>query len=88
MPKEAQHILIVEDDKSMRIVLAFSLKVEGCQPIEAATVAFGLAQAAATPAGPDPARSGTAGPGRHEAADRRAQRRRIHAHHRAYRARL
>lgn len=46
MPKEAQRILIVEDDKSLRTGLALSLKAEGYQPIEASTVAFGLAQAA------------------------------------------
>lgn len=44
MTKEARRILIVEDDKSLRSGLALSLRAEGYQPIEAATVAYGLVQ--------------------------------------------
>lgn len=45
MSKEALRILIVEDDKSLRASLSVSLKAEGYQIIEAASVAFGFAQA-------------------------------------------
>lgn len=44
MTKEAQRILVVEDDKSLRSSLTLSLKAEGYQPIEAASVAFALQQ--------------------------------------------
>ncbi len=44
MTKEAQRILIVEDDKSLRTSLTHSLRAEGYHPIEAASVAFGRLQ--------------------------------------------